>query len=580
MKKLITLLVVAICLSIAMQAKTTTEKTTVLFNTAKHYLTATAVKGLSQFIKSNTTHLDYEVTIEGHTDSRGNIKYNHNLSLNRAEEVKQFLIQHGIDEKLILIKYKGELDPERPNVNDKNRTVNRRVEVTFTTYSFDNIEELEAALHTNKPNLFAIQPDQENIVKGRKGVKILIKPNTFVYEDGTPVTETINLELTESLDYQDFIASGLLTKSADAMLESGGMIKVSATTISGKPVKVKADMEMVVAIPNKDRKDDMEVFLSDKGSDWYANNQPITKKPYSMVKIPFPKMRNNNIKMPHFKVDKKNEPQHPKAPKSYRNPHVPKMDSYHRNIAWYKLNKEAIRDKQELAYQKAVDRYDKRVEKYEANMLKYNQNMLAYKKACKDYLVAIDCWKEELRQQRQEFKKTPEYRAKFEKHQKIYQNNLAQHKKNVEKWRAKRKIAMDKAGEDMDKLGITNQQAMDNYIFTFNQLSWINVDRFYHMKEKDKQLITLQTESIEKERVLILFKNITSMLPMTANHENNEYVQNDFPKNEEAVIFAYKVENGKAMLCYREIDGSQDYQLDYVPTSFAEIKEILGQFNG
>ena len=124
MKKLMTLLVVAFLFSILLSAKTTTETTTVLFKTAKHNLTQEAQSELIQFIKKNKNNLDYEVTIVGHTDSRGNLNYNHNLSLNRAEEVKLFLIERGIDEELISIKYKGELDPEKPNVNDGNMKVN------------------------------------------------------------------------------------------------------------------------------------------------------------------------------------------------------------------------------------------------------------------------------------------------------------------------------------------------------------------------------------------------------------------------------------------------------------------------
>ena len=46
------------------------------------------------------------------------------------------------------------------------------------------------------------------------------------------------------------------------------------------------------------------------------------------------------------------------------------------------------------------------------------------------------------------------------------------------------------------------------------------------------------------------------------------------------MIFAYKVEDGKPMICYREIDGSNNYHLDYIETTFSEIKGILSQFDG
>lgn len=578
MKKLMTLLVVAIFFSMLLPAKTTTETTTVLFKTAKHNLTLEAQNELIQFIKNNKTNLDYEVTIEGHTDNRGNLNYNHNLSLNRAEEVKQFLIEGGIDEELISIKYRGELDPEKPNVNDGNMKVNRRVEVSLTTFSFDNLAELENALHANKVNSYIFNPATENVIKGKKGVKILIHPNTFVYEDGTPVTEEIKLELTESLNYQDFIASGLLTKSADALLESGGMIKVDATTVSGKPIKVKEGEEMMVAIPNTDRKDDMEVFLSDGGADWTPNNQPITVKPYSIVKAPFPKMDKRNVNLPTLEVDKSNMPVAPALPRKPRKPHAPKKSSYERNIAWYKLNKEEIRNKQEIEYQKATDRHDKKMDKYEKRMHNYQEASIAYQTKFTNYLIAQDCWEEQADADRKAFKTTPEYLALLALFNRTHDKNYARYQAEVKKWKEERKLAMVKAGEDMDKLGITNHQALDNYVFTFNEMTWINVDRFYHMEQKDKQLITLTKKEAGQERVLIMFKNINSMLPMNLEKGRKVYVQEDFPKKEAAVIFAYKVQDGKPMLCYQEIDGSYNYQLNYKPTTFAEIKSIINQY--
>ena len=579
MKKLTTLLLVTFCFLAITQASKTTNQTTVLFNTAKHELTKPAQEVLIQFIKNNKTNLDYEITIEGHTDSRGGLNYNHKLSLNRAEAVRHFLINKGIDKNLISIKYKGELDPEKPNVNDNNMTINRRVEVTITTYHFDNIEELEAALQPNKTNNYIINPKKERVVKGRQGVKILIKPNTFVYEDGTPVTEDISFNLTESLSYKDFIASGLLTKSADELLESGGMIKVGATTVSGKPVKVKAGKEMTVAIPNQNRQDNMEVFLSDKGADWTPNNQPITVKPYSIAKVPFPRMNKRNVNLPTLEVDKSNMPTPPSSPRKPRKPHAPKKESYQRNIAWYKLNKEEIRNKQTIEYQKAMNRYDTKIEKYEKRIQNYQEALTSYQPKYDNYLIEKDCWEEQAELAREAFKSTPEYLALLELFNTTHDKNYAIYKAEVKKWKEERKLAMAKAGEDMDKLGISSQQALDNYVFTFNEMACINVDRFYHMEQKDKQLITLTKKEAGQERVLIIFKNINSMLPMYLEKGRKVYVQENFPKKEEAVIFAYKVKDGKPMLCYQNIDELYNYQLNYKPTTFAEIKSILNEYN-
>jgi outer membrane protein OmpA-like peptidoglycan-associated protein len=68
------------------------------------------------------------VSIEGHTDSRGARANNLKLSEARAESVRQWLLQHGVDRKRIAAKGYG---PDRPigsNDTDKGREENRRVE--------------------------------------------------------------------------------------------------------------------------------------------------------------------------------------------------------------------------------------------------------------------------------------------------------------------------------------------------------------------------------------------------------------------------------------------------------------------
>ena len=74
----------------------------------------------------------YEISIEGHTDSRGSDKYNQALSERRAAAVKEYLLKHGmIDTHKDNIKTKGcgESKPVATNATDEGRFKNRRVEI-------------------------------------------------------------------------------------------------------------------------------------------------------------------------------------------------------------------------------------------------------------------------------------------------------------------------------------------------------------------------------------------------------------------------------------------------------------------
>ena len=77
-------------------------------------------------LSSPSLHADRFVVV-GHTDARGNPRYNKQLSLRRAQTVKQFLVANGIDaRRLEAVGYGSEqlLDPGQPN-----DPRNRRVEI-------------------------------------------------------------------------------------------------------------------------------------------------------------------------------------------------------------------------------------------------------------------------------------------------------------------------------------------------------------------------------------------------------------------------------------------------------------------
>ncbi|MBF0201395.1 MAG: OmpA family protein, partial [Desulfamplus sp.] len=69
------------------------------------------------------------VKIQGHTDSIGTRKYNDTLSLRRAEAVKAYLADKGIDEYRIFCEGFAFSKPVASNKTDKGRALNRRVEL-------------------------------------------------------------------------------------------------------------------------------------------------------------------------------------------------------------------------------------------------------------------------------------------------------------------------------------------------------------------------------------------------------------------------------------------------------------------
>ncbi len=69
------------------------------------------------------------IAIKGHTDSRGSEKYNQDLSLRRADAVKQYLESKGISAQRLTAEGLGSAKPVASNKTDKGRAMNRRVEL-------------------------------------------------------------------------------------------------------------------------------------------------------------------------------------------------------------------------------------------------------------------------------------------------------------------------------------------------------------------------------------------------------------------------------------------------------------------
>jgi OOP family OmpA-OmpF porin len=67
--------------------------------------------------------------IQGHTDSQGAAGYNQDLSERRANSVREYLIQKGVNASQLTAKGYGESSPVADNSTEIGRLQNRRVEL-------------------------------------------------------------------------------------------------------------------------------------------------------------------------------------------------------------------------------------------------------------------------------------------------------------------------------------------------------------------------------------------------------------------------------------------------------------------
>jgi len=102
----------------------------VLFASNKFALLNTAMTKLDQVaVALQAQDSDRRMIVEGHTDSQGSDRINQPLSLNRANAVRDYLVNHGVDGNKISAVGMGSSRPIVDNKNAENRADNRRVEI-------------------------------------------------------------------------------------------------------------------------------------------------------------------------------------------------------------------------------------------------------------------------------------------------------------------------------------------------------------------------------------------------------------------------------------------------------------------
>ncbi len=73
----------------------------------------------------------YNVSIIGHADNVGSVNYNYNLSVKRAEAIKNYLVAKGLSSDVITTTGVGETQPESSNATKAGRADNRRGVLTI-----------------------------------------------------------------------------------------------------------------------------------------------------------------------------------------------------------------------------------------------------------------------------------------------------------------------------------------------------------------------------------------------------------------------------------------------------------------
>ncbi|MFO8058137.1 MAG: OmpA family protein [bacterium] len=104
---------------------------TVYFNFDKHNIKSSEKEKLDKAVGFIEDHPYIKIELAGHADSVGKLDYNMVLSAKRAEAVRGYLVERGVDPKRLEMRFYGETKPAEPNDPQTGNPLNRRVEISI-----------------------------------------------------------------------------------------------------------------------------------------------------------------------------------------------------------------------------------------------------------------------------------------------------------------------------------------------------------------------------------------------------------------------------------------------------------------
>lgn len=101
------------------------------FETARAEIKGSSVVSLNELAEVLLKKEGWSLQISGHTDNVGNAQSNLILSKKRAESVRDFMIERGVEKERLYVLYFGQTQPIQSNDTNEGRQANRRVEMTI-----------------------------------------------------------------------------------------------------------------------------------------------------------------------------------------------------------------------------------------------------------------------------------------------------------------------------------------------------------------------------------------------------------------------------------------------------------------
>jgi hypothetical protein len=410
----------------------------------------------------------------------------------------------------------------------------------------------------NKEQTFQFRLNDDTALICKEGTKIIIPYDIFEFENGDsiPQNSLINVKVEEYYKISEMILNNLTTTSDGQLLETGGMIKVTAT-VQNKNLKIKNGKFYTVVMNNQTNQKNMQLFKG-KTQENKMNWTPSSIN-YTSRSGPF-----NGLNFTHAYIikveDLRKRIKYPKdAFKANKTGTV-----YIRGI----IDKEGIL-RNPVILQSASDLFNKEIIIALTNYKGFKPAIARGQPICSYTSIAVNFLKAGI----------------WSKIQiNAPQKEDIHHQDNNDffvDWRNVKKKDTLVLCPECDKINNFNQFdiSVGSYNFPIQDLGWINCDRF--LREKNLQLtkMIVHAPKNDEDRYFLVFKKIKSIMPDYIDGKSIFFP--NVPINYDAILIAIKEQNKQLLFAKKEIKVSSDFneKLLYDLVSETKLKEELTKFD-
>ena len=425
-----------------------------------------------------------------------------------------------------------------------------------------------------QPQLFSIRTNRDTTIVCKEGTSFKIKANSFISEkSGKEVSGIVQIAVKEYYKISDIILSNLSTTSGDQILETGGMIHITAKADNENCI-LKQGNTIEIGFPYSNKKDDMALFNGDWKNnkiDWkIANTTTINKEVVITVE--------KSEREEEVFVVVEEMPEFPGGTNALRK-YIEQNTQYP-----YSSLKDRIEGKVSVNF--VVDRFGS------ANNFRIARGLnSALEKAAIYALRQMPTWKpgmqrgkpvsvsytvpvyftlkdsvltaEEIRKAKTFEEKIKDLKYDSKSRSYIIENKfIKDFEKNVKE-------------DNLQEITVFD---VDRYVFSASQLGWINCDRFVD-NNIPKVNFSLKIDGQGETIVNVVFHRYKSILPGII--EPNQISFKNVPMGEKITIVALKSVNNKILLAVKEtvITDKEETDLVFQPVTMDLLKKEMEKLN-